>query len=141
MRIDLRRIRPAEALALPAGVLLAVSLFTPWFGSAAGRQDAWNTVAVPAAFAALAALAALGLLLATVTQRSAALPLVFAVAATLLGAVALVLVAISAADLPGGATQRCYGLWLGLAGCVGVLAAAWLSMRDERPFWGVAVAP
>jgi hypothetical protein len=137
----MRRIRPAEALALPAGLLLGASLFAPWFGNAAGREDAWSTVAVPAAFAALAALAALGLIASTVTQRSAALPLVFAVSATVLGAVALVLVAVSAADLPGGATERCYGLWLGVAGCVGVLVAAWLSMRDERPLWGVAVSP
>ena len=137
MRIDLRRLRPAEALALPAALLLAVALFLPWFDEAGARVDAWR--AVPAA-AALAALAALALAAATVTQRSPAVPLVLAVSATLLGLIASVLIAVFAAAPPAGASGRCYGLWLGLAGALGVAAAAWLSLRDERPFWGVPVS-
>jgi hypothetical protein len=140
VRIDLRRLRPAEALALPAGLLLAVALFLPWFDEAGGRQDAWHALTVAAVPAALAALAALALAAATVTQRSPALPLACAVSTTLLGLLASVLVVVFAAAPPTGASARCYGLWLGLAGALGVLAAAWLSLRDERPLWGVPVS-
>jgi hypothetical protein len=138
--IDLRRLRPAEALALPAGVLLAAALFAPWFEEAGRREDAWQALTVAAVPAALAALAALALAAATVTQRSPALPLACAVCTTLLGLLASVLVAIFAAATPAGASGRCYGLWLGLAGALAVLVTAWFSLRDERPFWGVPVS-
>ena len=137
MKIDPRRIRPAELLALAAGVLLAVALFLPWYEFAAGRENAWRALPVTADPAALAALAALALFVATLAQRSAALPLVVAVAATLLGLLSSVVIAVRAGAPPAGATERCYGLWLALAGSLAVLAAAWLSLRDERPFWGV----
>ena len=137
MKVDLRRIRPAELLALVAGLLLAVALFLPWYEFPAGRQDAWRALPITAVPAALAALAALVLFVATLAQRSAALPLVLAVGTTLLGLLSSVVIAVRAAALPMGATARCYGLWLGLAGSLAVLAAAWLSLRDERPFWGV----
>ena len=63
-----------------------------------------------------------------------------AVASTVLGLLSSVVVALRATALPMVATARCYGLWLGLAGSLAVLAAALLSLRDERPFWGVPVA-
>ncbi|MGD1050493.1 MAG: hypothetical protein ABR947_05430 [Solirubrobacteraceae bacterium] len=140
MTIDLRRLRPAELLALPAGALLAVSLFLPWFELAGVRGDAWNTAVAAAVPAALAAAAALLLVALTALQRSPALPLACAVAATLLGLLATALVAAYAASPPAGASGHCYGVWLALVACVGVLAAAWWSLRDERPFRGVAVS-
>jgi hypothetical protein len=141
VKIDPRRIRPAELIALPASLLLAVALFLPWYEFAAGRQNGWRALPIAAIPAALAALAALALVVATVAQRSAALPLVLAVATTLLGLLASVLMAVSAAAPPAGAMERCYGLWLALAGSLAVLTAAWLSLRDERPFWGVPTSP
>jgi hypothetical protein len=132
--------RPAELLALPAGLLLAVALFAPWFEFAGARENAWTALTVPAVAAACAALAALAMAAATVTQRSPALPLAFAVCATLLGLLSAVLVVVFAVAPPAAATARCYGLWLGLAGSLAVLATAWLSLRDERPFWGVPVS-
>jgi hypothetical protein len=140
VKIDPHRIRPAELLALTAGVLLAVSLFLPWFDFPGGREDAWRAVAVTAVPAAVAALSALALVLTTLAQRSAALPLMVAIATMLLGLLSSVFVALRAAALPMAATARCYGLWLGLAGSLAVLTAAWLSLRDERPFWGVPAA-
>jgi hypothetical protein len=141
VKIDPRRIRPAELLALTASVLLAVALFLPWYEFAAGRESGWRALPIAAIPAALAALAALALVVATVAQRSAALPLVAAVATTLLGLLSSVIMAVSAAALPAGASERCYGLWLALAGSLAVLTAAWLSLRDERPFWGVSTSP
>jgi cobalamin synthase len=137
--IDLRRLRPAELLALGAGALLAVSLFLPWFELAGVREDAWN-VAAAAVPSALAALAALALVALTALQRSPALPLACAVAAMLLALLATALVAAYTASPPAGASGRCYGVWLALAACVAVLAAALWSLRDERPFRGVAVS-
>lgn len=141
MKFDPRRIRPAELLALPASLLLAVALFLPWYSFAAGREDGWRALPIAAIPAALAALVALALVIATAAQRSAAVPLVLAVAATLLGLLSSVVMAVGAIAPPAGATERCYGLWMALAGSLGVLTAAWLSLRDERPFWGVPTSP
>jgi hypothetical protein len=140
VKIDVRRLRPAEVLALTAGLLLAVALFLPWYDFPAGREDAWRALPVTAIPAALAALSALALVAMTLAQRSASLPLVVAIASTLLGLLSSVVIALRATSLPMAATARCYGLWLGLAGSLAVLVAAWLSLRDERPFWGVPAA-
>jgi hypothetical protein len=137
VRIDFRRLRPAELLALGAGTLLAVSLFLPWYEFAGVRHDAWNSLTVAELPAAGAALLALSLVAATIVQRSPALPVALAVWTTTVGFVAVVAVAVRAIALPGAAGERCYGLWLALAAAIGVLVAGWLSMRDERPFWGV----
>lgn len=140
MKFDPRRIRPAELLALPAGLLLAVAPFLPWFDFAAGREDGWHALTAAAVAAALAALAALALPAATVTQRSPARPLACAILTTLLGLLSSVSIAVFAAAPPAGAIGRCYGLWLALGGSLAVLATAWRSLRDERPFWGVPVS-
>ncbi|HEY7967632.1 MAG TPA: hypothetical protein VID68_11435 [Solirubrobacteraceae bacterium] len=139
MQIDARRMRPAEVSALIGGVLLAVALFEPWFQFAAGRQDAWNAVTAAAIIAALAAAGALTLGWLTVTQRSPSAPLAAAVLTSVVALVAVVVIAVDAASPPAGAVERCFGLWLGLAGAIIVLASTWWSVRDERPFWGVAV--
>ena len=73
----------------------------------------------------------------TILQRSPALPVALAVWTTTVGLVAVVAVVVRVLVLPGAASERCYGLWLALAGTIGVLVAGWLSVRDERPFWGV----
>ena len=140
MKIDPRRIRPAELFALGAGLLLAVATFLPWYEFAGGRENAWRALTVAAIVAALAAALALALVVATLTQRSPGMPVVLAVCTTLLSLLSSVLIVVSAIAPPAGASSRCYGLWLGLAGSLAVLAAAWLSLRDERPFWGVPVS-
>ncbi|MGA3361221.1 MAG: hypothetical protein ABSD82_04250 [Solirubrobacteraceae bacterium] len=140
MRIDLRRLRPAELLALPAAVLLAVALFLPWFEVSGRQESAWRALTIVAVLAALTALASLGLAAATAVQRSPALPLACAVGTALLALLSSVLVAVFALELPAGASGRCYGLWLALAGTLGVLGAASASLRDERPFRGVPVS-
>jgi hypothetical protein len=131
--------RPAELLAAGAGLLLAVSLFLPWYEIGGVREDAWTALTVSEIPAALAALGALTLVFVTVTRRSPAVPLGVAVVTATLALVSLVVLAVRAGAPPSGATARCYGLWLGLAGSVGVLVAAMLSLRDERPFWGLPV--
>jgi hypothetical protein len=131
--------RPAEVLAGIAGLLLLVSLFLPWYEVGGVREDAWTALTVSEIPAVLAAVGALVLVLATVTQRSPAVPLGVAVVTVLIAGVAVIVLGVRAGSLPAGANARCYGLWLGLAGSVGVLIAALLSLRDERPSWGVPV--
>ena len=138
MRPDLRRIRPAEVLALLAALLLGVSLFLPWYEFAGAQRDAWDALTVAELPAALAAVLALGLVGATLVQRSPALPVSLAVWTTVVAAIAVIVLVVRAVALPAGASERCFGLWLGLAGAVGVLLGGWFSMRDESPFWGVS---
>jgi hypothetical protein len=137
MPIDFRRLRPAELLALASAVLLGVALFLPWYRFPSGREDAWNALTVAEIPAALTALVALALVVATIVQRSPSLPVSLAVWTTAIALISVVVLAVRVAAPPGLATARCYGLWLGLAASIGVLLAGCLSMRDERPFWGV----
>jgi hypothetical protein len=140
VQIDPRRLRPGELWALLGAVLLAVALFEPWFQSSGVRQDAWSAATAAAIVAALAAIGALALVATTLTQRSPSLPLAAAVCTAVVALVATVLIAIAAASPPDAAGDRCFGLWLGLAGVLALLVGAWLSLRDERPFWGVPVS-
>jgi hypothetical protein len=140
MQIDFRRLRSAELLAAVAGTALAVSLFLPWYQFPGGREDAWNALTVAEIPPALAAIVALALVLATLTQRSPALPVALAVWTTAFGLLAVVVVVIRTAALPGMAADRCYGLWIALAAAVCVLLSGCLSMRDERPFRGVSAS-
>jgi len=137
MHLDLRRLRPPDLLALLAGLLLAVSLFLPWYQFPTGSRDAFSALTVAELPAALAAILAFALVAVTVTQRSPALPVALATFTTVVGLVSGAVVLARTLALPASATGRCYGLWLALAGSVLVTAAAFLSLRDESPFWGV----
>ncbi len=44
----------------------------------------------------------------------------------------MLLVVIRVLDLPDGAGAREWGLWLGLAGALGILAGSLIALRDER---------
>ena len=69
MRVNLRRLRPADVVALAGALLLAAALFAPWFEEAGGRENAWQALTIAAVPAALTAVAAMALAAATVTQR------------------------------------------------------------------------
>jgi hypothetical protein len=140
VNFDPARLRPAELGALVAALLLAVALFEPWFEISGVRANAWNAVSATSVLSAFSAAGALALVFATVTQRSPSLPLAVAVFTLVLALVSTILIAVAAASPPALETARCFGLWLGLAGSVGVLVSAWWSVRDERPFWGVPVS-
>ena len=140
MHADLRRLRPAELLALASGLLLAVSLFLPWYAFPGGRRDAFDALTVAELPAAIAAALALTLVVATVFQRSPAIPVALATFLVGIGLLAVVLVAGRAIALPGAASERCYGLWLGLTGTVGVTISGLLALRDESPFWRLPAA-
>ena len=131
--MDLRRLRPAEWVMTAGAAALVVALFLPWYElPSTTRLDAWE--AFTAVDVILFACAAVGLLAVFLqaTQDTPALPVVASVAATWAGLPAVVLVLVNALDRSDRFTASCYGLWVGLAGAVAMLAGAWWATRDER---------
>jgi hypothetical protein len=130
--MDLRRLRAGEILLAVSGLVLLVSLFLPWYDT--GRTDltGWEALGVVDVLLALVALSAISVLVATTVMRVAAGPISLDALVTLVGLIGLVLVLFRVLFLPDEATGRGAGLWLALAGVLGMVAGATLSMRDER---------
>jgi len=128
----LTRIRLGELLATAGAICLVVSLTLPWYENAEGKLDAWSTFGPAVVLLILAAIAALVLLLATVAERTPALPVAAAVWGVLFGALATVAALVRVLERPDHATSLCAGAWLALVGAVAVLLGAWQSIRDER---------
>lgn len=131
--MSLRRLRLGELLALAGAICVIVSLFEPWYESSVGRLSAWDTFGPSVALLIAAALAALALVVATVTERSTALPVAAAVWSTLLAFIAVIAAIVRVLERPEHATSLCAGAWLALAGSILMLAGSWQSIRDERP--------
>jgi uncharacterized membrane protein HdeD (DUF308 family) len=128
----LTRIRLGELLATVGAACVVVALTLPWYENAEGKLDAWSTFGPAVVLLMLAAIAALALLLATVTERTPALPVAAAVWGVLFGLVAVIAAIVRVLERPDHATSLCAGAWLALVGAVAVLFGAWLSIRDER---------
>jgi hypothetical protein len=128
----LTRIRLGELLAAAGAVCLIVSLTLPWYENAEGKLSAWSTFGPAVVLLMLAILAALVLILATVAERTPALPVAAAVWGVLFGLVAVIAAVVRVLERPDHATSLCAGAWLALVGAVAVLLGAWQSIRDER---------
>lgn len=128
----IKRIRVGEVIALAGAGCVIASLTRPWYENASGRLDAWQTFGPTVALLILACAAAVWLALATLTERSSALPIAAAVWCTLLGFIAVIAAVIRVFERPEHANSICAGPWLALAGAVLILIGAWQSMRDER---------
>jgi hypothetical protein len=131
--MDLRRLRAGEWITGLGGALLLVALFLPWYDEGAVSPTGWQAFTVIDVVLAAVGLAALLVPLATAQQRVPAVPLAMEALVTLAGMVALVLVLIRVVDLPGDASGRSTGLWLGLAATAVVVVGAAVAMRDDRP--------
>jgi formate hydrogenlyase subunit 3/multisubunit Na+/H+ antiporter MnhD subunit len=147
--MDLRRLRTGEWLAAISAVALLTSLFLPWYEVGRAGPGGWtvygphwgsSTATGWESFSAidilLALVAASGVLLAIVTahQRVPAVPVALSALVALVGIVGVILVLIRVLDLPDWADGREWGLWLALAGAVGIVAGSLLAMREEiRP--------
>jgi hypothetical protein len=130
--MDLRRLRHGEWIAGIAGTALLVALFLDWYSADGGATaNAWESFSVADVVFALAALMGIALALAAVTQRSPAVPQTISSLTVPVAFVAAVLVVIYALSLPDGASGREFGLYLGIAGALGVLVGAWRSMGDQ----------
>jgi hypothetical protein len=131
-RMNLGRLRAGEWIAGVSGVVLLASLFLPWYGGSEADVSAWE--ALGAIDVLLALVAAFGVLLAIVTaaQQVPAVPIALAALVLVIGLVGVILVLLRVADVPGDLAGRDWGLWLGLAGALGIVAGAAIAMRDER---------
>jgi hypothetical protein len=130
--MSLWRLRLGELLALAGAACVIVSLLEPWYESTLGRLNAWDTFGPGVALLMAAACAALALVLATLAERSPALPVSLAIWTTLLGLIAVIAAVVRVLERPDHATSLCAGAWLALAGAVAILAGGWQSLRDER---------
>jgi hypothetical protein len=125
--VDLRRLRHGEWIAGTAGVVLFISLFLHWYDGV----NAWETFTASDVVLAISALMGAGLAVAAATQRTPAVPQALSALTVPVAIVAAVLAVIHTISLPDGAQSRGVGLWLGLAGAIGVLVGAWRSMGDQ----------
>jgi hypothetical protein len=113
-----RRLRGGELLALAGSACVAASLVLPWYSSTSGDLGAWKTFGPAVALLILAGLLGVGLALATLTERTPALPVAMAVWSTLFGLVAVVAAAVRLLESPDGASAPVVGAWLALAGAL-----------------------
>lgn len=130
--MSLRRLRAGELLALAGAVCVIVSLTRPWYENGFTTLSAWDTFGPTIVLLMAAVAAALALVVATITERSTALPVSAAIWSTLLGIAAVISAIVRVLERPDHATSVCGGAWLALAGAVLMLAGSWQSMRDER---------
>ncbi len=130
--VDLRRLRAGEWLVALAGALLLVSLLLPWYSAAGARESGFEALAVIDILLAAIVAGALALWLLTTFQPVPALPLALNVFLTLAALLAVLLVLLRVADLPGAADARETGLWLALAAAAGLLAGSMIALRDDR---------
>jgi uncharacterized membrane protein HdeD (DUF308 family) len=126
--MDLRRLRTGEWITGASGLALLVALFVPWYEDVSG----WEAFAVLDLILLLLALAAVSVPVVTAVQRVPAFPLALESLTALFGIGGLVLVLFRVLNLPGDAHGREWGLWLALAGVLGIVAGALVAMRDER---------
>lgn len=137
----LRRVRLGELMALAGAICVIVSLTQPWYAgaspaqgaNAAGQLDAWSSFGPAIVLLMIACILALVLVLATIFERSTALPVASAVWCTLFGLIATIAAIVRVLERPDGASGLEAGAWLALAGAILILAGGWQSMRDERP--------
>jgi peptidoglycan/LPS O-acetylase OafA/YrhL len=131
--VNPRWLRPGDAVAGAAGVLVLVSLLLPWYTGARGRElTGWQALSVIDVLLALAAVLGIALALSVATRRTPAMPIALSVIGTVAGALATLLVLIRIVDAPGDHLDLAVGAWLGLVGAIGLGAGAWSSLRDER---------
>jgi hypothetical protein len=135
--MDLRRLRTGEWIAGASGVALLASLFMPWYDP--GSLSGWEALSALDVLLALVAAAGVLLPIVTATQRVPAVPIALAAVVTLIGVVGTILVLIRLLDLPDAASGREWGVWLALAGALGIVAGACVVMREER--WPGASSP
>jgi hypothetical protein len=130
--MDLRRLRAGEWVAAVSGAVLLASLFAPWYGAGERDASAWEALAVIDVVLALLAAFAVALLPVTASQRVPAVPIALAAFVALAGLIAVVLLLVRVGSVPDGFEGREWGVWLGLAGALGIAAGGTVAMRDER---------
>ncbi len=127
------RLRAGELIALLGAVCVIVAVVAlRWYEAPSGSLDAWETFGVGVVLLLIAALAALVLAVATLTERSTALPVAVAVWSTALGIIGVIAAVVRLLERPDGASGLCTGAWVAFGGALLIAIGSWQSMRDER---------
>jgi len=105
--VKLRRLRAGELIALAGSVCIFVSLALPCYESPSGSLSAWATFDVAVVVLIVAAALGVALALATVTERSSAIPVATVVWTTIAGLAALVAALVRVLERPAHATGGC----------------------------------
>ncbi len=127
------KLRVGELLALAGAVCVLIALFIPYYeGPTTGSLTAWDTFGPAVALMLAAVAAALAMFVATLTERSTALPVTAAVWAAPLGLAGLIAAIVRLFERPEHATALCAGGWLALIGTLAILGGAWQAIHDER---------
>src|SRR5215217_1315029 len=130
--MDMRRLRAGEWISGVSGLVLLVALFVPWYGDDGGSRTGWQSLGALDIVLAVVALAALATPVVTALERVPAVPLAHQSLTTLVGMLAVLLVLIRVVNMPDWAVEREWGLWVGLAGTLGIVVGGLIAMRDER---------
>jgi len=131
-------------LAGAGGVLLAVTMFLPWFGKvnpyctpltgySCGRNfDAWKAFGFTDLVLFAAAIAGVGMaVLASASSKTDAL--ITSASMTVPVALVATLLVLYRVLEPVGKLDTRYGLFLGLGACAAVTYGSWRAVRNERP--------
>jgi drug/metabolite transporter (DMT)-like permease len=127
-----RKVRAGELLALAGAACVIVSLFVPSYEGPGGVRKAFDTFGPGVLLLLAAAASALGLFVATLSERSTAVPVATTIWTILLGFIATIAALVGVLERPDHATAVCSGPWLALAGALAILLGAWRATHDER---------
>jgi hypothetical protein len=138
----MRRVRLGELLAGAGGAgLLADLAYGEWYrlesgidpGFAISGPNGFESFSILDIYLVLVAASGLALFALQATQRSPALPVGAGVLTTVLGAVAVLLVAYRIANQPGDNefVEVRAGAWVGLFAALAITLGAWWSLHDE----------
>jgi hypothetical protein len=151
--MDTTKIRFGEAVAAVSALLLFIIMFLPWYGytakgtsglgfSISANRSAWQAYGFIDLILFVTIIVALGMVVLSMTQRSAALPVSACVVVAILGGVSVLLILFRIVSKPdycrGGAcasdflnVSLKYGIFLGLITAGGIAVGAFLAMREE----------
>jgi hypothetical protein len=131
--MDLRRLRIGDWITGLGGLVLLLSLWTPWYAVSDGNLTAWAAFGLIDLWLALTALLGIAVPVVTALRDSPAVPIALDVITWAVALIATLLVLFRLLAEPHGdvVTGREWGLLLGALALLGVLAGAWLAMRDE----------
>ena len=128
----LQRLRAGELIALSGSVCIFVSLALSSYESPSGGLSVWSTFGVAVVVLIIAAAMGVALAVATIAERSSAIPVALIVWTTIAGLAAVIAALVRVLERPAHATSAGAGDWLALAGALALLVGSWQAMRDER---------